>query len=217
MSNNSANNKRLAKNTMFMYIRMVFLMTIGLYASRVILQTLGISDYGLYNVVGGVVAMFGFLNSTLSTSTQRFLNVEMGKGNSDSVKRVFSNALYLHLLLVIIVFFLAETVGLWFLLNKLVIPEGRETAALWVYQFSIVAVCIQIFQLPFMSSIIAHERMGIYAYVSIYEGLAKLGILFVLQLVDYDKLFLYGALILAVQLSVAVIYNIHSRKSFERC
>ena len=93
MSNNSANNKRLAKNTMFMYIRMVFLMTIGLYASRVILQTLGISDYGLYNVVGGVVAMFGFLNSTLSTSTQRFLNVEMGKGNSDSVKRVFSNAL----------------------------------------------------------------------------------------------------------------------------
>lgn len=215
MSNNSVNNKRLAKNTMFMYIRMVFLITIGLYASRVILQTLGISDYGLYNVVGGVVAMFGFLNSTLSTSTQRFLNVEMGKGNSDSVKRVFSNALYLHLLLVIIVFFLAETVGLWFLLNKLVIPEGRETAALWVYQFSIVAVCIQIFQLPFMSSIIAHERMGIYAYVSIYEGLAKLGILFVLQLVDYDKLFLYGALILAVQLSVAVIYNIYSRKSFE--
>lgn len=214
MSNSSENNKRLAKNTMFMYIRMVFLMAVGLYASRVILQTLGISDYGLYNVVGGVVAMFGFLNSTLSTSTQRFLNIEIGKGNSDSMKKVFSNALFLHLLLVAIVLFLAETVGLWFLMNKLVIPEGRETAAMWVYQFSIVAVCVQIFQLPFMSSIIAHERMSVYAYVSIYEGLAKLVILFILQLLEYDKLILYGALILLVQLSVAIIYNIYSRNSF---
>lgn len=212
--NNTGNNKRLAINTMFMYVRMVFLMVVGLYSSRVILQTLGILDYGLYNVVGGVVAMFGFLNSTLSTSTQRFLNVEIGKGNTESVKKVFSNALYLHLILVAIVFLFAETVGLWFLMNKLVIPEGRETAAMWVYQFSIVAVCVQVFQLPFMSSIIAHERMGVYAYVSIYEGLAKLGMLFLLQLLNYDKLILYGALILVVQLSVAVIYNVYSRKNF---
>lgn len=209
-----SNNQRLAKNTMFMYVRMMLLMGIGLYASRVILQILGISDYGLYNVVGGVVAMFGFLNSTLSTSTQRFLNVEIGKECNDNVRVVFSNALYLHLLLAIVVVVLSETIGLWFLMNELVIPEGRESAAMWVYHFSIAAICIQIFQLPFMSAIIAHERMSIYAYVSIYEGMAKLGILFLLQNLYYDKLILYGALILLVQFSVAVIYIIYSFKCF---
>ena len=214
MSESISNNRRLAKNTVYMYIRMVFLMAIGLYASRVILQTLGISDYGIYNVVGGVVAMFGFLNSTLSTSTQRFLNIEIGKGNIDNMKKVFSNALYLHVFLLLIVFILSETIGLWFVLNKLVIPDGRETAVMWVYQLSIMAVCIQIFQLPFMSTIIAHEKMEVYAYVSIYEGLAKLCILFLLQLLAYDKLILYGVLIFLVQLSVALIYNVYCRKKF---
>lgn len=214
MPDSISNNRRLAKNTIFMYVRMVFLMTIGLYASRVILKTLGISDYGIYNVVGGVVAMFGFLNTTLSTSTQRFLNIELGKGNVGNLKKVFSNALYLHVCLLLIVFVLSETVGLWFVLNKLIIPEGREVATVWVYQFSIVSVCIQIFQLPFMSTIIAHEKMGVYAYVSIYEGLAKLTVLFLLQLLNYDKLILYSGLILLVQLSVAFIYNVYCRKNF---
>lgn len=215
MSNQSANNKRLAKNTIFLYFRMLFLMCVGLYASRVLLRTLGIDDYGLYNVVGGIVTMFGFLNATLSTSTQRFLNVELGKSDGGDVKKVFSCSLLLHALLVLVVFVLAETVGLWYVMEKLVVPPGRETAAMFVYQFSVISICVQIIQLPFMSTIIAHERMNIYAYVSIYEGLAKLGILFAIQALPFDHLIIYALLILCVQVSVAIIYNIYCHRHFE--
>lgn len=193
---------------------MLLILFVGLYTSRVVLQTLGISDYGLYNVVGGVVAMFAFLNTTLTTSTQRFLNMELGAGNTEKLKKVFSTALLLHTLLVIIVFLLAETVGLWFVENKLNVNVGRDTAVFWVYQFSIIAICVQIFQLPFMSTIIAHERMNVYAYVSIYEAIMKLLIVYVIQVVHYDKLILYGALFLFVQISVALIYNIYCRIQF---
>ena len=211
----SENNKRLAKNTIFLYIRMLLLMCVGLYASRVLLRTLGVDDYGLYNVVGGIVTMFSFLNSTLSTSTQRFLNVELGKDNGGEVKKVFSCSLLLHALLAVVVLILAETVGLWYVLEELVIPPGRETAAMFVYQFSVISICIQIIQLPFMSTIIAHERMNIYAYVSIYEGFAKLGILFAIQILPFDHLIFYAFLILCVQFSVAVIYNIYCHRHFE--
>ena len=208
------NNKRIAKNTIFLYFRMLLILFVGLYTSRVVLQTLGISDYGLYNVVGGVVAMFAFLNTTLTTSTQRFLNMELGIGNTERLKKVFSTALVLHTLLVVIVFLLAETIGLWFVENKLNIDTGRENAVFWVYQFSVIAICIQIFQLPFMSTIIAHEQMNIYAYVSIYEAVMKLLIVFAIQVIQYDKLILYGALFLFVQISVALVYNIYCRKKF---
>ena len=215
MSNQSANNKRLAKNTIFLYFRMLLLMCVGLYASRVLLRTLGFDDYGLYNVVGGIVTMFSFLNATLSTSTQRYLNVELGKEDGGEVKKVFSCSLLLHLLLVLLVFFLAESLGLWYVMEKLVIPPGRETAAMFVYQFSIISICVQIIQLPFMSTIIAHERMNVYAYVSIYEGLAKLGILFAIQILPYDNLIMYALLLLCVQISVAIIYNIYCQRHFE--
>lgn len=208
------NNKRIAKNTIFLYFRMLLILFVGLYTSRVVLQTLGISDYGLYNVVGGVVTMFAFLNTTLTTSTQRFLNIELGSGNTERLKKVFSTALLLHTLLVVIVFLLAETVGLWFVENKLNVDAGRDNAVFWVYQFSIIAICVQIFQLPFMSTIIAHERMNVYAYVSIYEAIMKLFIVYVIQIVQYDKLILYGALFLFVQVSVALIYNYYCRKKF---
>lgn len=208
------NNKRIAKNTVFLYFRMLLILFVGLYASRIVLKTLGISDYGLYNVVGGVVSMFAFLNTTLTTSTQRFLNIELGTGDSGKLKKVFSTALLLHTILVIIVFILAETIGLWFVENKLNVEAGRENAVFWVYQFSIIAICVQIFQLPFMSTLIAHERMNVYAYVSIYEAIMKLLIVFVIQVVDYDKLILYGALYLFVQMTVALIYNIYCRTKF---
>lgn len=211
----SANNKRLAKNTIFLYFRMLLLMCVGLYASRVLLRTLGFDDYGLYNVVGGIVTMFSFLNATLSTSTQRYLNLELGKEDGGEVKKVFSCSLLLHLILVLLVFFLAESFGLWYVLEKLVIPPGRDTAALFVYQFSVISICIQIIQLPFMSVIIAHERMNVYAYVSIYEGLAKLGILFAIQTLPYDNLIMYALLLLCVQISVAIIYNIYCQRHFE--
>lgn len=208
---NNANNKRLAKNTIFLYFRMMLILVIGLYTSRVVLRTLGISDYGLYNVVGGVVTMFSFLNGTLSTSTQRYLNYEIGKGNIDKVKRVFSNALLIHGLLALFIILLAETIGLWFVLNKLNIETGRETAALWVYQFSILAAVIQIIQLPFMSTIIAHEKMSIYAYVSIFEAFMKLLIVFLIQVASFDKLIFYAALYLVSNISVALLYNTYCR------
>lgn len=194
---------------------MLLLMCVGIYASRVLLRTLGIDDYGLYNVVGGIVSMFGFLNATLSTSTQRFLNVELGKTDGGEVKNVFACSFLLHIILAVIVIILAETVGLWYVLNKLVVPEGRETAAMFVYQFSVISICIQVIQLPFMSTIIAHERMNVYAYVSIYEGLAKLGTLFAIQYFPFDNLIFYAFLILCVQISVAVLYNIYCHKHFK--
>lgn len=198
-----------------LYFRMILLMLVSLYSARVVLQTLGVEDYGLYNVVGGFVTMFGFLNATLSTSTQRYLNVEIGRGSIESVKSVFSNALLLHLILVGVVLLLAETVGLWFVKEKLVIPPDREEAAIWVYQFSVIAICVQIIQLPFMSTIIAHERMNIYAYVSIYEALAKLGIVFLVQAIAADRLIIYGLLFLSVQVSVALVYNIYCQSKFQ--
>lgn len=214
MQNQIENNKRLAKNTIFLYFRMLLLMFVGLYASRVLLRTLGVEDYGLYNVVGSIVTMFSFLNATLSTSTQRFLNIELGKNDVESVKKVFSTSLFLHLILVALVLVLAETIGLWYVMEKLVVPPGRETAAMFVYQFSVISICIQIIQLPFMSTIIAHEKMNVYAYVSVYEGLAKLGILFAIQVLPYDNLIMYAMLLLCVQASVALIYNIFCQKHF---
>lgn len=211
----SQNNKRLAKNTLFLYVRMIFLMCISLYTSRVILKALGVSDYGLYNVVGGFVTMFGFLNSTLSSSTQRFLNVELGKGNLEKVKKVFSTALLLHVILALIVLFLAETLGLWYVCNILIVEPGREFAAICVYQFSVIAICIQIVQLPFMSTIIAHEKMDIYAYLSIFEGLARLSAILAIQYISGDKLIFYGLFILIVQLLVALIYNAYCHFRFE--
>lgn len=215
MSNQSANNKRLAKNTLFLYFRMAFLMCIGLYTSRIVLRTLGIADYGLYNLVGSIVIMFSFLNSTLSTSTQRFLNIEIGKGSTNKLKDVFSNSLFLHIIIAVVILILAETLGLWYVINEAVIPAGREIAAMCVYQFSIVATCIQIIQLPFMATIIAHEKMNAYAYISIYEGIAKLLIVYLIQVLDYDKLILYGLLILTIHISVAISYNIYCQKHFK--
>ena len=211
----SENNSRIAKNTLFLYVRLLLTLIVGLYTSRVVLATLGESDFGLYGVVGGVVAMFGFLNSTLSSSTQRYLNYELGTGDAEKLKKVFSTAFVLHLLLIVVVLLFAETIGLWFVKNKLNIPEGRETAAIWVYQFSILAACINIFQLPFMSAIIAHEKMKIYAYVSVFETVMKLLLVFLIQVLDYDKLVLYGALMLLTQLLCAAIYNIYSLVHYE--
>lgn len=214
MVDNTFNNKRIARNTIFLYARMFITLIVGLYTSRVVLATLGFSDYGLYNVVGGVVAMFGFLNTTLSSSTQRYLNFELGQGNTERLKDVFSTALVQHILLIGVIIFLAETVGLWFVLNKLNVPEGREQAAMWCYQSSIIAVCVQIIQLPFMSSIIAHEKMDVYAYVSIFDVVAKLLVVYLIQIASFDRLIFYAALLLLVQIIGALIYDIYGHRHY---
>lgn len=212
-----SSNKRIAQNTLYMYFRMLITMAVGLYTSRVVLATLGASDYGLYNVVGGIVVVLASINGTLATGTQRFLSYALGENNEEKIKSVFSTAVLLHLLFAGILLIIAETAGLWFLNTKMNIPDGRETAAFWVYQFSIVATVIQIIQVPYMSAIIAHEKMSVYAYMSIFDAVAKLLIVFLIQVSSFDKLILYAALICVVGATSALMYNLYCRYKFPEC
>ena len=216
MSNDSIN-KRIAKNTMMLYFRMLLILAIGLYTSRVVLAELGISDYGLYNVVGGMVTMFTVINGSLNAGTQRFLTFELGRGDSEKLKMVFSTAITIYIILAILILFLAETVGLWFLLNKMNFELGRLHAAIWVYQFSIIACMVSVIQVPFMSALIAHEKFDIYAYMSIYDVVMKLLVVFLLSFAPFDKLIYYAFLILLVNISSAIIYNTYCRRHYEEC
>lgn len=192
-------------------------MAIGLYSSRVILNALGVSDYGLYNVVGSVVTMFSFLTTTMASGTQRFLSFALGENNSEKLKAVFSNAILLHFLLAILVFILSETIGLWYVYNKLVIDSGRFTAALWSYQLSVVASIFTIIQIPFNSALIAHEKMDFYAYMSIFDVTVKLIAIFTITLVPYDKLIFYSFLILLVNILSLFIYKWYCSRHFHEC
>lgn len=214
MSTTSDNNKRIAKNTVMLYIRMFFTMAVSLFTSRVILQTLGVTDYGINNVVGGVVAMFSFLNGAMASATQRYLNVDIATGNEAHLKVSFRTAMQIHVLIALFILILAETVGLWFVLNKLVIPENRMYAAMWVYQFSIVASMVSIISLPYNAAIIAHERMSAFAYISIMDVVLKLLIVYMLVISPFDKLITYSALFLCVNLLDRFIYNWYCKKHF---
>jgi len=212
-----ADNKRIAKNTIMLYFRMFLIMGITLYTSRIVLQTLGISDFGIYNVVGGIVALLGFLNTAMSMGTQRFLNYEMGKNNPKGLKDVFSMSVNIHILIAAIVLVLAETVGLWFLNAKLNIPIDRMESANWVYQFSILCFIIKIIQVPYNAAIIAHERMNIYAYISIVDVLLQLLAVYLLVLSPIDKLKLYAFLVFSIAFIIAVTYRVYCIKKFEEC
>ena len=192
-------------------------MLVGLYTSRVVLQVLGDADYGLYNVVGGVVTMFTFVNGSMAAGTQRFIAFELGKGSIDSLKKVFSTSVIVHLLLTLVILILAETIGLWFVTNKMVFAVGKEEAAIWVYQFSIISCLLSIIQVPFMASLIAHEKMNVYAYMSIYDALIKLLIVFLIQWAPIDKLIYYAALGTLANFSSFLIYNCYCRKQYEEC
>ena len=183
-----SNNKRIARNTMMLYIRMGITMLVGLYTSRVVLQVLGVSDYGIYGVVGGIVAFMGFLNGSMSGATSRFLTYELGRGIEGKLKETFVSAFWVHLIIAVIIFVLAETVGLWFLYNKLVIPDVRMDAAFWVYQFSVASAVLGITQVPYNASVISHEDMDLYAYIEIANVLLKLLIVYLLMVITIDKL-----------------------------
>lgn len=200
-----------------LYIRMFISVIVSLYTSRVVLQTLGVEDYGIYGVVGGIVSMMGFINASMSGATSRFLTFELGRGDFSRLSKTFSSALLVHIIIAVIVLVLAETVGLWFLCNKLVIPEGRMTAAHWVYQLSILSAMLTITQVPYNSSIIAHEKMDIYAYVEILNVSLKLLIVYLLQIGDFDKLILYAILMFAVSLIIIMVYRIYCLQKFEEC
>lgn len=206
MSQTSANNKRIAKNTLVLYVRMFVMMAISLYTSRVVLQVLGVEDFGIYNVVGGIVSMMGVINGAMSVSTQRFLTFELGKDDSVRLKQVFSMCVTIYLLLAILLLVLAETVGLWFLNNKLIIPADRITAANWVYQFSIFSTVFSLLVNPYNAVIISHEKMGIYAYISIIDAILKLAIVYLLLIIPIDKLSTYGFLMLLIHVANSGFY-----------
>lgn len=214
MSINESNGKRIAKNTLFLYFRMIVIMLVTIYTSRVILHKLGADDYGLYNVVAGVVGMLAFLNNTLSLGTSRFLTFKLGTKDEDGLKETFNTAFYTHLLLAFLVIIVLESFGLWFLNHKLVIPPERFFACRIIFQFSILTTLISITQVPYTSLIIAHEQMNVYAYFSIIEAALKLSIVFVLPLVKVDRLIFYGLLVAIVQLIVALIYRIYCKRHY---
>ena len=205
-NNNTANNKRIAKNTLLLYMRMLFIMAVQLYTSRVVLNTLGVVDYGLYNVVGGIVTMFAFLNGAMVTSTQRYITFELGRKNIERLKVVFTTCVQIQLFISIAIVLLCETIGLWFFYEKMIIPENRLNAAFWVYQLSIFTMCIQVMSVPFNSDIIAHERMGAFAIISVAEVVLKLAVVFLLAIGDFDKLVFYAILIAIVQIFIQILY-----------
>ena len=215
MSQTSDNNKRIAKNTLFLYFRMLFLMGISLYTSRVVLNTLGVEDYGIYNVVGGIVAMFGFINYSMSSATQRYITFALGKGDKNRLQTVFSTTLQIHTLIAGIIVLLGETIGLWFLYNKMQIPADRMDAAFWVLQCSIISAMVMIISVPYNSDIIAHEKMSAFAYISILEAVLKLVIVYLLVVTSLDKLIFFAFLVLGVQVLIRFCYSIYCNKHFE--
>lgn len=214
MSDISSNNKRIAKNTVMLYIRMFVTMCISLYTSRVILQTLGVEDYGVYNVVGGFVTMFGILTTSLSASISRFVTVELGKGDIERQRVVFSTSIKIQLLMSLIIIVVAECVGTWFIMNQMQIPEGRLAAAQWVFHCSIISFVISLLTVPFSATIIAHEHMSAVAYIGILDAILKLSIVYILTIVPIDKLIFYAILMVTVHLLVFIIYVIYSKHKF---
>ena len=205
---NTISNKRLAKNTLLLYVRMLITMVIGLFSVRIILRALGETDYGIYNVVGGVITMLAFLNNTLSSTTQRFLSYEMGQENS-KYREIFRTSISLYLLFCVVLIVFGETVGLWFVNHKLTIPVERMFAANCVYQFSIISFVFTVLSAPYNAAVIAHERMSFFAYVSIVDALCKLLMCYALLYVSSDKLIVYGALMAMMSVSVFVLYVIY--------
>lgn len=215
MSNQtSANNKRIAKNTLLLYVRMLVLMSVSLFTSRVTLNTLGVVDYGIYNVVGGVVAMFGFINASMSSATQRYITFALGRGDEQRLQTVFSTTVQIHFLIAILIVILSETIGLWFFYTHMNIPAERMNAAFWVLQLSIIGTFVGIISVPYNADIIAHEKMSAFASLSILDVILKLVIVYLLVTCNTDKLILYASLLLFVQLLMRFIYANYCSRHF---
>ena len=210
-------NKRVVKNTIFLYIRTFVSMIISLYTSRKILEALGVSDFGIYNVVGGVITMLTFLNGSMSVATQRFLTVELGRKDKGNYNRIFNMAVLIHLGLAALVLIAAETVGLWFVNTYLNIPAGRISAANWVYQASVLSTILGILQTPYHASIVSHEHMHIYAYVGLGESFGKLFLVFLLIVYPYDRLIFWGFIMFFFQFLIAIIYRVYCIRQFPEC
>ena len=211
MTTITENNKRIAKNTLLLYFRMLLMIVINLYTSRVILRVLGVEDFGINNVVGGIITMLGFLTGSLAGASSRYITYDLGKGNMMIMKKTFGNILSIHLLLSVITIIIGETIGLWFMTTQLQIPDSRETAAFWVYQFSIVSFVLSVISVPYTASIIAHEKMSAFAYISIADAVLKLAIVYLLLVIPYDKLIVYAALFCCIQIFDRIDGNISKK------
>lgn len=217
MSDNQSNNKRIAKNTMFLYFRMLLSMIVGLYTSRIVLNSLGAEDFGVYGVVGGIVSMFAFINGSMSGATSRFLTFEMGRSNKERLLNTFSSAFIVHLIIALVIATLVATIGLWFLWHKLIIPDGRMAAATVVLVTSVIGMFITVTQVPYNATIIAHEKMNIYAYIELLNVFLKLLVVYLLVIGNSDKLILYAFLQLSVSFAIALVYRLYCIKHFEEC
>ena len=219
MTSQRENTKRIAKNTLMLYGRMLFSMLVSLYTSRVVLQALGVEDYGIYNVVGGVVAMFSMISSSLSSSVSRFLTFELGKGDTDGLKRVFSTSLSIQLVLAGIIVVLAETIGLWFLNTHMTIPANRLYAANWVFHASVLTFVINLLSVPFSASIVSHERMSAFAYIGILDVVLRLLIVLFIAYsgLDFDRLIVYALLLVGVVCIMQAIYWNYCTRHFQEC
>ena len=213
----SDNNKRIAKNTLLLYFRMLFMMVVSLYTSRVILNALGVEDFGIYNVVGGLVSMFSVISGSLSAAISRFITYELGKGDQSNLNKIFSASVTIQLLLSLIIVVLIESVGVWFLNTKMTIPADRMTAANRVLQFSIVTFLINLGSVPYNAAIFAHEKMSAFAYISILEAVGKLTIAFLIMWSPIDELICYAILMCAVAVIVRLTYGHYCKKHFAEC
>lgn len=211
------NNRRIAKNTLLLYLRMIIVMLVGLYTSRVILQVLGVTDYGVYSAVGGVVTMFSVLSSSLSSAISRYLTFELGRGDKERLKKVFSSSLNVQCFISFVILLLGIFAGGWFLNAKMNIPADRMDAANWVLYCVLVSFAVGLISVPYSASIISHERMSVFAYMSILEVTLKLLIVYALYLSPYDKLKSYAVLVLVVAILIRFIYARYCKRHFEEC
>ena len=209
--------QRITRNTLILYFRMIFTMLVSLYTSRVVLNTLGVEDFGIYNVVGGVVAMLSFINGSLSAASSRYITYELAIGTPESLRKTFSCVMTIHIFIALLIAILGETVGSWFLLHELKIPENRLSSAIWVFQCSILSTMLSIISVPYNATIIAHEKMNVYAYISIMDVILKLGIVYLLVILPFDKLKIYALLILAIQIFDVFVYRWYTSTRFKAC
>ena len=216
-SQTTDNNKRIAKNTLLLYVRMLFTMAVSLFTSRVILNTLGVEDYGINNVVGGIVTMFSVLSGSLSSSISRFITFELGKGNIERLKTIFSTGVNIQLGMSVLIIIIAEAVGIWFLNAKMNIPADRMVAANWVFQCAILTFVLNLLSVPYNAAIIAHEKMSAFAYISVVEVTLKLIIVYMLTISPFDRLKTYAVLLLWVGAVIRFIYGYYCKRHFEEC
>lgn len=212
MADTPFSNKRIARNTLFLYFRMILVLGVTLYTSRVVLHTLGVVDYGVYNVVAGFVSMFAFMNVSLSNGTQRYYNYALGQKEENGIQKVFITALTIQVLIAFVLVLLLETVGLWYINNKMVIPPERMVAAHWVFQCSIASMVLMMMQIPYSAVIVAFEKMDYYAAVGIVDAMLKLGIVYILPLVSADRLQLYGLLLLGISFTDFFLYSLYAKR-----